>query len=162
MPGPVLAAVAAAVSDSAKHVRVVVGGEPVGKGRPRHTKTGRVYTPRSTREYERRIAAEWVAAGALTHGATRGLTLFVTAIYTRPKAHFRKHGGLSAAGKRSEYPTTTTDLDNIVKIASDALNGLAYIDDRQINTIVATRRWSFGAADPEGLVIDVFDKGGSS
>ena len=33
----------------------VVSGQPIGKGRPRFTKTGRVYTPQKTKEYETRV-----------------------------------------------------------------------------------------------------------
>ena len=31
-------------------------GQPIGKGRPRFTRTGRVYTPEKTRRYEHRLA----------------------------------------------------------------------------------------------------------
>lgn len=37
-----------------------VMGQPIGKGRPRFTRSGHTYTPEKTREYERRIrAAAW-------------------------------------------------------------------------------------------------------
>ena len=32
-------------------------GQPIGKGRPRFTRTGRVYTPEKTRKFEHRLAA---------------------------------------------------------------------------------------------------------
>ena len=41
-------------------VEIELSGQPVGKGRPRFTKTGHAYTPEKTKEYERRLhAAAW-------------------------------------------------------------------------------------------------------
>lgn len=40
-----------------KTVVFAVIGEPQGKGRPRFTSTGRVYTPKQTTEYETKIKA---------------------------------------------------------------------------------------------------------
>ena len=41
-------------------VEIEISGQPIGKGRPRFTKTGHAYTPTKTREYEKRLhAAAW-------------------------------------------------------------------------------------------------------
>lgn len=138
-------------------IELFVPGPPVGKHRPRATRTGRIYTPAENRVYENQIQLAWQRAGAETFDNTPALALTVTAIYNRPASHLRKKlGGLSAQGRRCPAPTTPTDLDNVVKIVSDALNGFAYRDDRQINAIIAFRRWSKGADDPEGVKITVY------
>lgn len=42
----------------------VIDGQPVGKGRPRFVRaTGHTYTPDKTKEYEQRIAEEYVRKG---------------------------------------------------------------------------------------------------
>lgn len=55
------------------------------------------------------------------------------------------HPKLTKTGKASQ---TRLDLDNIIKIAIDSLNGLAYADDKQIVSIWA----KLGDAKPQGGV----------
>lgn len=40
-------------------LRLRIDGRPVPKGRPRMTKTGGVYTPKTTVDYEKIVAAAW-------------------------------------------------------------------------------------------------------
>ena len=87
-------------------IKFEVLGNPHGKQRPRmcviNGKTV-TYTPTPTREYERIIKASYNAI---------------------PK----KNKFLS----KKSLPIMSPDADNIAKVVCDALNGVAYFDDRQI------------------------------
>ena len=50
------------------------------------------------------------------------------------------------------YATGTPDLDNVIKAVSDALNGIAYIDDSQVAVISASRIF---VEQPSHVVIDI-------
>ena len=50
-----------------------------------------------------------------------------------------------------ELPLKKPDVDNIVKVVADALNGVAYHDDTQIALVVAKKAYS----PVEGLDITV-------
>lgn len=111
---------------------------PVGKARARSVPGRRPYTPKPTRAAEKQIATEWMVAGRvrLPDGP---IDLWVTATMPRPARHYRKDGSLSAEGCRHARPTGKPDLDNVVKLIADALNGLAWRDDAQIVSLHAMR-----------------------
>ena len=46
----------------------VVYGNPKGKARPRFTKTGAVYTPKETKEYERMVSQAYLDSGGINFG----------------------------------------------------------------------------------------------
>ncbi|HEX6024381.1 MAG TPA: RusA family crossover junction endodeoxyribonuclease [Solirubrobacter sp.] len=121
-------------------IELRVDGPPTGKGRPRfNTKTGKTYTPASTVQAEGRIKGAFLEArGRLIEGP---VTLEVEAAFKRPENHWRKSGDLSASGLRSAWPSRTPDVDNILKLASDALNRLAFTDDALIAHAWVVKRW---------------------
>jgi Holliday junction resolvase RusA-like endonuclease len=118
-----------------------IPGEPVGKGRPRLGRGGRVYTPDGTRRKEHEVASLWWSPPIPIDVPVQ---VKVVAYYARPKDHFKKSGELTAKGKRSLVPMKTPDLDNVVKLILDGLNGVAFKDDRQVRHIEATRLWEGG------------------
>lgn len=84
----------------------------------------------------------WRDAGGVTLGH-HPIELICCFILGRPKSHWRKGGELSAEGLRNERPVTTRgDISNMVKAVEDALNGLAWVDDRQIVSLDATMEWT--------------------
>lgn len=106
---------------------LIIPGQPIAKGRPRMTKTGHVYTPHKTREYESLIKKCFYAQ----HGEKLNGPLEL-----RMKAYFRK-----PKTERSDLMTKKPDIDNIVKTI-DALNGLAFDDDKQIVKVTAEKLYS--------------------
>lgn len=111
-------------------ISFVIAGEVKGKQRPRMTRGGHVYTPSQTREAEAEIARlgrEAMGDRPLLDGA---VTLGVIVHTAPPMSASKAARERKLSGK--ELPTKKPDLDNIVKLISDALNGIVYHDDRQI------------------------------
>lgn len=117
-----------------KEVSFKVFGKPEGKGRPRFARTAgyvRVYTPECTQAYEDRVKGVFLAEGRGFYAdAGEAVEIAVDAFFEIPKGLTKK--------KRAEaelnmiFPTKKPDWDNIGKIVTDALNGLAWHDDAQI------------------------------
>ena len=133
-------------------VVLVIPGPVTGKGRPKFVKaTGRTYTDAKTTLAENRIYLAWQDAGSprLPDGP---LWMRVEVLLARPQGHWRRDGTLSAAGERSQMPTKRPDLDNILKLASDALNGCAYRDDAQLVEVHGVKRWCNPGEDEQTRV----------
>ena len=99
---------------------LIVLGEPVPWRRAgRDKRSGRTYTPRKVREAEDFIA--WAAKGrkVVLQAGPVSLTL-------------RFYLGEGRKGRRP-------DLDNLVKLVKDALNGVLYRDDSQVSHLEADR-----------------------
>jgi len=125
--------------------------EPMPKGRPRISTSGDrlvVYTPHGTAGAEHSIrVAVMSQEERFTSGA---LKLDATFYRVRPKS----------LPKKQTLPVTRPDLDNYLKLLTDALNKYLFTDDAQITTVVARKR--FGdppriefSIEPE--IIDIAD-----
>lgn len=119
-------------------------GEPVGKGRPRYTSRGRhPYTPKGTADYENRLKQAWQSIHHRQCFNTGALSVHISAYYKIPKSATVRDRERMMYGELA--PLKKPDLDNIVKIVLDALNGIAYTDDKQVVSICAEKHYS---ADP--------------
>lgn len=105
-----------------------VSGKPRGKGRPRMTRKGWVYTPRATRQYEKLIRQAYQKEYKDALPLTCPVKVVILASFQTPKKASRP------------YPARP-DLDNIVKVVMDALNGLAWADDSQVVSIQAEKHF---------------------
>lgn len=113
-------------------------GHPVGKGRHRtrvvKTRSGKVfasaYPDAKTVEHEATIG--WYAQQAMaSHPPIDGpVRLVVIQTFAIPESWPRKKRELALAG--SVRPNVKPDWDNLGKIVSDALNGIVYLDDKQV------------------------------
>lgn len=117
-----------------------VSMEPVPKARPRVVQGRPSYTPARTAKAERRIsttARDTMMANGVT--AAKGpvmlaCTFIIPQAKSWPKWKKRARAGV--------LHTSTPDLDNLFKLVEDALNGVAYQDDRQIVATKAVKLWS--------------------
>lgn len=118
-------------------------GRVAGKGRPRASVRGgrpHLRTPDATVLAEGRVRDAWRAAGSPYLGdAPIGLTLEI--YEQRPATHFTTKGDLNAEGRRKPYPARKPDLDNVVKLVGDALNGCLWRDDAQLVSLHVARVW---------------------
>ena len=126
-------------------ITFTVAGDPVPQ--PRHKITARgpfahAYIPAKhpIHAYRQAIAAAALAAGA-TPTADEPLTLVIDLVFKRPASHFTKKG-LKKDAPRLPRP----DVSNCQKGIEDALNGVAWVDDRQVGTVIATKRYGEEAA----------------
>lgn len=110
--------------------RFTVPGVPVGKGRPRKGKDGKMHTPQKTRDYEDTVRAYYVYTAKGVCFRDRALSLVVRAYYPLPKSMTERERELIIKGELR--PCVTPDGDNVLKVIADALNGVAYDDDRCI------------------------------
>jgi len=120
-----------------------VPGPPVGKGRPRMTRTGHCYTPTKTAQYESKIAWCFQQAAPDHVPIKTAITLHVVAYMPIPASWSRKKA--KAAEEGEIRPTVKPDLDNILKTL-DALNGVAWKDDAQIVTAQVSKAYGEIAA----------------
>lgn len=111
--------------------KFTIYGEPRGKERPRFTKSGHTYTSKKTRDYEELVRESYkkqVSCGKALDGVP--VRIRITAVFGVPQSDSKAKREAKLAGNLS--PTKKPDCDNIAKIICDALNGLAYADDKQV------------------------------
>lgn len=134
-------------------VYIWLAGTIRGKGRPRFVANkygpgGRAYTPAATVNYEAalRMAAQSAMAGrALFDGPVR---VSIVAQFAVPESYSKPKRTLALGNNLK--PTKKPDWDNIAKL-TDAMNGVVWLDDKQITDATFAKRYS---ADP-GLAIEV-------
>ena len=119
-------------------MHLTIPGIPQAKQRPRMTKTGHTYTPKQTRDYEALIKKCWKeqSGETLEDGP---LKAYITAYLPIPKNTKKAVHEKMRTGEIR--PTKKPDLDNIIMVL-DALNGLAFPDDKNIVEITAEKYYS--------------------
>lgn len=118
-----------------------VPGEPRGKGRPRFSKTGNVYTDSETRVYENKIIACYrQQLQGFRWPDSAYISIDVTAHYPMPRSASKATIATMQAGRI--LPSRKPDVDNVLKIVLDALNGVAYKDDAKVVAVSAKKIYS--------------------
>jgi Holliday junction resolvase RusA-like endonuclease len=117
----------------------VIKGEPKGKGRPRFTKTGRVYTPAETSRYEELVRLSYLNM-ANGYKFTSPVRVTIKAFCKPPKGKSKKVVEDMLNGRI--LPTKKPDADNVAKIILDGLNKVAWDDDTQVVEMMVTKRYS--------------------
>jgi len=100
---------------------------PRAKGRPRMTRTGRTYTPQTTRDAEKIVREAW--DGPHFDGPVDVVIAFAA---NEIKITVRAH-------KTEHKSRVRGDIDNLCKTVLDGLNGVAWDDDRQVVTLQASK-----------------------
>lgn len=121
-------------------ITITIPGQPIGKGRPRATRGGRMYTPAKTANTEAFV--KLCAMQALPEKYVidvNPLFVAVEAVCDIPASWSRKKRETALAGV--SRPTGKPDLDNIAKLYCDALNGIVWKDDSQIVSMKLWKRY---------------------
>lgn len=126
-------------------IKFIIPGEPQGKARPRvvRMKSGRSmsYTPDKTVAYEELVRQRFLAeAQGRRFADDAPIDIIITAFLSIPKSVSKQKQMLMTSG--ALFPQKKPDLDNVMKIVCDALNGFAYRDDAQIVNAKICKRWS--------------------
>jgi Holliday junction resolvase RusA-like endonuclease len=119
---------------------------PTPKGRPRVLRTGRPYTPKKTQQAEALLRGSAQAAELKCYPA--GVPLWVSMQFDipMPKSWSKK----KRAEMLNKPHTQKPDLDNLLKLVEDALNGVVWEDDAQIASYgFVAKYWT---CDPVGYV----------
>ena len=119
----------------------IVPGEPVPKARPRVTRNGRTYTPKKTADYEKLVRASYEEQAGKYFG-DGPLMCRISLYFPIPKS-YGKRKTERIFDKKILY-TKKPDIDNCVKAILDALNGIAYKDDSQVISIIASKDYVKG------------------
>lgn len=127
-------------------VEFTISGKPCGKGRPRHTKSGHTYTPEATVNFETLTKLAYQQAGGGMHEGAISLTIY--AYYSIPQSASKKKQTAMLEGH--EMPMIKPDVDNVAKIIMDALNQIAYSDDKQVVDLRVLKAYS---AEPRTKVV---------
>lgn len=121
-----------------KVIQFVVEGQPVPKGRPRFSqKTGRAYTPARTHDAERAVVQAYKKAYPDGEHFEAGIPLELSCRF-----YFKLPKKPSKSQYEGGFTQKTPDLDNALKMISDAMNNIAYADDKQICVLRAEKRYS--------------------
>jgi len=145
------------------NVTFSIPGKPRGQGRPRAASIAgqtRVYKSRNDRLYESRVQeAFYAAVRDMAFEPFRGPLILTVMAFTEPptssmrkssREYFarRKLPSLGAIDTRlmvlagdPAHRTQRPDLSNVVKAVEDGLNGLAFVDDKQIVATIAMKMY---------------------
>ena len=122
--------------------RVVVPAQAVAKGRARFQKNGRAFTPAKT------VAAEaWVRLCCVDQVGTPRVPgpVAVRIVYVMPIPKSMTKALQAQARANALMPTRKPDWDNLAKLTSDALNGIAWRDDAEV---ASAQAWKVYGAEP--------------
>lgn len=122
--------------------RLTITIEPSPKERPRATVIGghpRIYTPKTTEAYEKKIRDAWIKANGDTPMEGQ---LLARIFYGFPIPKSTPKKNIPAMITRIKRPTVKPDLDNLDKAVMDALNKVAYKDDSQIVAKVSKKHYA--------------------
>ena len=114
-------------------VKFNINTRPTPKQRPRLGKSGKVYTPNSTKVFEEicRLSYE-----NRYYFDKEYISIKIVFKFKVPKSYSKKKYSEAIEGK---IRPSTNDIDNLLKSVLDGLNGKAWKDDRYIYSIEAEK-----------------------
>lgn len=118
-------------------IQLVIPCTPVAKGRPRLSKWG-AYTPKKTANYESYVQEIWMQQHWNKQPSQKPLQCDITFEFEPPKSYTKT---MRKRCIEQIWNVKKPDADNLIKAVTDALNGLAYVDDSQIVYMVVKKRY---------------------
>lgn len=121
-----------------------------GKGRPRFARQGtfvKTYTDAKTLTYEKSIQTYAKQAMGSTSPLIGAVAAYLHIGIPIPPSYSKTRQKACIEGL--ERPTKKPDIDNIVKAVLDGMNGIVYLDDKQVVDLHLTKVYS----ETEGINI---------
>jgi len=119
-----------------------VEGTPVPKGRPRFSRRGSfvsTYTPKKTSDYEAKVSEAARKAMGSSEPLEGPLVAYIHITLPIPSSYSKKRTADCLSG--DERPTKRSDIDNFCKAIFDGMNEIVFVDDSQIVSLHATKRY---------------------
>lgn len=138
-------------------MKLTIPIEPVAQGRPRLTTKGgyaHAYDPPKSRAYKKQMQAYIKKHYPDVTPSSSPLVITLRFYRKIPKSFSKTK--TQQAEEALLVPVTKPDLDNYIKGTLDALNGIAWADDKQIVGIYASKRYS--ATPRTEIEIDFYNK----
>lgn len=114
-----------------------------GKGRPRFARQGtfvKTYTDAKTLTYEKSIQTYAKQAMGSTRPLIGAVAAYLHIGIPIPPSYSKTRQKACIQGL--ERPTKKPDIDNIVKAVLDGMNGIVYLDDKQVVDLHLTKVYS--------------------
>lgn len=137
---------------------LTIPGEPCAQGRPRFSTHGgfvKAYDPEKSRNYKAYV--KMIAIKSMQEQGWKctelPLSIEIRAFMSIPSSKSKKFKQAAIVG--TERPTKKPDVDNVFKILTDALSGIAYKDDKQI-VDAKISKWYADDARVEAMIKAVY------
>lgn len=116
-------------------------GRPTPWQRPKRNHYGAVYNPQKALQTRMKAILRQQMKGARLTGA---VLVEIDFYFLRPRTHFQAdgHGNLVRKPDRPVNCLICRDIDNLAKLVLDAMNGIAFDDDRQVVEARLRKRYS--------------------
>ena len=128
-------------------IQFTVEGSPIAQKRHKHTKSGHTYDPSKA---DKRLFLANALKSAPKKPLEKEVFLKIEFYIYRPKKHYRT-GRYSHLLKNNPpyWHITRADIDNLLKLIMDALNGVYYKDDCQVCYVKMLKKYS---ANPRTVI----------
>ena len=120
-----------------------ITGKVVAKQSMKIGRNGIKYTPKEVKDYASLVRRCFLAkypAWTYRYYEDTGLIIYISVFRAIPKSFNKRK--TKEASVNYIRPTSKPDCDNIAKSICDALNGLAYPDDKQIVSLVVNKYYT--------------------
>ena len=123
-------------------MKFIIPGKPFGKMRPRRSKFG-MYDPKQNKDFEEKVRkAYFNQQGHIPEPTDKPVWININLLYPIPARTPKKTRDAMLNGKIMPImPTVKPDVDNCAKSIMDALNGIYYLDDKQVTLLRVEKRY---------------------
>lgn len=126
-----------------------------GQGRPRFSKYSGAYKSKEDIEYENLIKDCFLKVAEDFEPSKRPVSIKIEANYKLAKSIPKYVVDEVTYSDHDYVPQSKPDIDNIAKSVLDALNGVAYIDDKQVHKLTCTKYFDT-KSDTDYLIVVIY------
>lgn len=126
-----------------------------GQGRPRFSKYSGAYKSKKDLEYENLIKECFFKVAKDFEPSKRPVSIKIEANYKLAKSTPKYVADEVTYSGYDYVPQTKPDIDNIAKSVLDALNGVAYIDDKQVYNLTCAKYFDT-ISDTDYLIVVIY------